>query len=216
MTAQRPFTRADLARAKTKLLHDGRVANAVVSRVEIGGRSWTVKDFSSRPWWVRAFIGPFLLNRELSILARLTGVDGVSQKAFRIDREAMAVLFMDGENVGRKPALVTPAYLEALEALLHTIHERKVVHLDVRGMSNVMVRSDGTPGLIDFQASLYTGWMPSFMRRFLEDIDMSGAFKKWLQFQPEAMGEERRGELERINRLRRFWIFRGYFGLKRR
>ena len=56
MTAQRPFTRADLARAKTKLLHDGRVANAVVSRVEIGGRSWTVKDFSSRPWWVRAFI----------------------------------------------------------------------------------------------------------------------------------------------------------------
>ena len=79
-----------------------------------------------------------------------------------------------------------------------------------------MVRSDGTPGLIDFQASLYTGWMPSFVRRFLEDIDMSGAFKKWLQFQPEAMGEERRGELERINRLRRFWIFRGYFGLKRR
>ena len=40
---------------------------------------------------------------------------------------------------------------------------------------------------------------------------MSGALKKWLQFQPEMMGEERRKELERINGLRKFWIFRGYF-----
>ena len=44
---------------------------------------------------------------------------------------------------------------------------------------------------------------------------MSGALKKWLQFQPEMMGEERRKELERINELRKFWIFRGYFGLKK-
>ena len=44
---------------------------------------------------------------------------------------------------------------------------------------------------------------------------MSGALKKWLKYQPEAMGDERRQELERINRLRRFWIFRGYFGLKK-
>ena len=87
--------------------------------------------------------------------------------------------------------------------------------LDVRGTGNVMIRPNGSPGLIDFQASLYTGWMPGFLRRLLEDFDMSGALKKWLQFQPEMMGEERRKELERINGLRKFWIFRGYFGLKK-
>ena len=95
MTETKPFARADLAQAPTKLLRNGRVANAVVTRVEIDGRSWTVKDFSARPWWVRTFIAPFLLRRELSILARLRGVEGVSQESFRIDREAMAVLFMD-------------------------------------------------------------------------------------------------------------------------
>ena len=46
MTETKPFARADLAQAPTKLLRNGRVANAVVTRVEIDGRSWTVKDFS--------------------------------------------------------------------------------------------------------------------------------------------------------------------------
>lgn len=215
MIETKPFTREELTRAPTKLLRDGRVANAVVTRVEIGGRFWTVKDFSSRPWWVRTFIAPFLLKRELSILDRLRGVEGVSQESFRIDRTAMAVLFMEGANIGREPVRVTPAYLEALEELLRAMHARRVVHLDVRGTGNVMIRPDGSPGLIDFQASLYTGWMPAFLRRLLEDFDMSGALKKWLQFQPEAMGEERRRELERINVLRKYWIFRGYFGLKK-
>ena len=108
MTETKPFARADLAQAPTKLLRNGRVANAVVTRVEIDGRSWTVKDFSARPWWVRTFIAPFLLRRELSILARLRGVEGVSQESFRIDREAMAVLFMEGSNIGREPERVTP------------------------------------------------------------------------------------------------------------
>ena len=132
-----------------------------------------------------------------------------------LNREAMAVLFMEGSNIGREPERVTPAYLEAFEELLRAMHARGVVHLDVRGTGNVMIRPNGSPGLIDFQASLYTGWMPGFLRRLLEDFDMSGALKKWLQFQPEMMGEERRKELERINGLRKFWIFRGYFGLKK-
>ena len=144
MTETKPFARADLAQAPTKLLRNGRVANAVVTRVEIDGRSWTVKDFSARPWWVRTFIAPFLLRRELSILARLRGVEGVSQESFRIDREAMAVLFMEGSNIGREPERVTPAYLEAFEELLRAMHARGVVHLDVRGTGNVMIRPNGS------------------------------------------------------------------------
>lgn len=216
MTKTLPFTRADMARAKTKLLRDGRIANAVVTRVELDGTAWTVKDFSSRPWYVRYTVAPFLLRRELSILARLHGVDGIAEQSFRIDQFAIAVSFMEGANIGQvPPATVTPSYLEAFEKLLQTMHHRGVVHLDVRGAGNVIVQPDGKPGLIDFQASLYTGWMPNWLRRLLEDFDMSGALKKWLKYQPEAMGDERRQELERINRLRRFWIFRGYFGLKK-
>lgn len=213
----RPFDRAAFEAAPKKLLRDGRTANAVVSRVEIGGRRWTVKDFSSRPWWVRRILAPFLLGHELSILERVAGLDGVAGAAFRLDADAIAVEYMEGDSMGRVPKeRITPEFLEAFEKLLGAIHARGVVHLDVRGTGNVMIRPDGTPGLIDFQASLSTRRFPARLRRLLEDIDMSGALKKWRDYRPEEMGEVRRTELERINRLRRFWIFRGYFGLKKK
>ena len=63
MTQSKPFERADMERAKVTLLRNGRIANAVVSRVDLDGRSWTVKDFSERPWYVRWVLAPFLLGR---------------------------------------------------------------------------------------------------------------------------------------------------------
>ena len=68
--SDKPFTREDLAQADVQLLRDGRAANAVVTCVTWKGRRWTVKDFSSRSWWVRRLLAPFLLGRELKILRR--------------------------------------------------------------------------------------------------------------------------------------------------
>lgn len=210
------FTREDMLRAPQKLLRNGRTANAVVTKVEIDGRSWTVKDFAPRPWYVRWFIAPFLLRRELAFLNRLEGVDGIAEAAFRIDRQAIAVRFMPGKSLGRDVQdRITPAYLESLEALVREMHARGVVHLDLRGLGNVMVRPDGKPGIIDFQSSLFTDWLPRPLRKILEDFDLSGVLKKWKKYQPEQMGEARMAELDRINKLRRFWIFKGYFGLRK-
>ena len=41
------------------------------------------------------------------------------------------------------------------------MHARGVVHLDVRGTGNVMIRPNGSPGLIDSRLRSYTGWMPA-------------------------------------------------------
>ena len=215
--SQTPITRESLSNLPARLLRDGRVANAVVSCVEADGKLWTVKDFAGRPWWIRQTVAPFLLARELRALNRLRGIPGIAEEAFRIDRHALAVRFMEGTSIDKADrSLVTPVYLERLEALVAVMHARGVVHLDMRGAGNVMVRPDGTPGLIDFQASVVTERLPGFLRRLLEDFDLSGALKKWRLYQPEAMGEQRREALERINRLRKFWIFRGYFGLKKK
>ena len=40
---------------------------------------------------------------------------------------------MPGESIGREVRdRITPEFLEALEALVHAMHERGVVHLDLR------------------------------------------------------------------------------------
>ena len=210
------FTREEFEAAlDRKLLRNGRSANAVVWCVKKNGVTWTVKDFSSRSWAVRTLIGPFLIRRELAALKRLQGIDGIAGKAFRIDKHAIAVEFLEGDAIdGIDPKRVTVDYLEKLEGLIAVMHSRGIVHLDLRGLGNMLVRPDGTPGLIDFQAAVCTDHCPRGLRNILEAMDVSGALKRWKKFQPQAMGEERRQRLEEINRVRRFWVFQGYFGLK--
>lgn len=212
-----PFERREFDAAPKSLLHVGRSANALVWRTELGGRVWTVKDFAVRNRFVRGTIAPGLVWREVRAAARLHGIDGITDAAFRIDGPAAVMAYIDGRSLNLAPReAVTVEYLERLERLIGEMHARDVVHLDLRGRGNVLVRSDGTPAIIDFQSALFTDRMPARLRRTLEDIDLSGAFKKWLDYQPDAMGEERRRRLERINSIRRLWFFRGYCGIRRR
>lgn len=211
------FTRADLIRAERTLLRDGRWANARVERVSIASAEWTVKDFSSRSWWVRNTLGRLLLRRELRALQRLQGISGTPGDAFRLDAHAIAARFVPGRSLAKiDRALITPSYLEHLEGLLEAVHARGVVHLDTRGAGNLLMLPDGTPGIIDFQASVSTTWMPSRLRRLLEGLDMAGVYKKWAAWQPQAMDGERRARFERSNRWRKLWLPRGYFGLSKR
>lgn len=212
------FTREEFESAPTRqLLRDGRAANAIVWRLRKNGITWTVKDFSKRSWFVRTFIGPFLIRRELAALSRLKNINGIAGRAFRIDRSAMAMEFLEGDSLERiAPERITVEYLRQLEDLISVMHSRGVVHLDLRGLGNVLVRPDGTPGLIDFQAAMCTNHWPKGLRRILEAMDVSGALKRWKYFHPEAMGKERLERLEAINSVRRFWIFQGYFGIKRK
>jgi RIO1 family len=208
-----PFDRPTFDSAPRTLLRDGRWANARVQRAEIGGRLWVVKDFAPRNWWVRNSIGRLFVRRELATLRRLEGLDGVPPEAFRLDAHAIAFGYIEGETLGRvEPERQTAGYFIALEALLHAIHGRGVVHLDTRGTGNVLMRHDGTPALIDFQSALSTRWMPGSMRRFVEQIDLTGVYKKWLQRDPASMGPERIALNERMLRWRRFWVLRGYAG----
>ena len=211
------FTREEMAALPSRLLRDGRAANARVTCVTWQGREWTVKDFSPRNWWVRTFLAPFLLGHEFKILQKLICVEGVASDSFVIDRHAIAIAFLPGSPLGKKdPAEVTTTFLEQMEALLNRVHERGVVHLDTRGTGNWLVSPEGTPLLIDFQASLTTGWMPASWRRIIELVDMSGVYKKWKQWQPETMGAEREALFEEAQHWRRKWVFEGYFGKRKR
>lgn len=211
-----PFDRPTFQHAPRTLLRDGRWANARVERAEIAGRRWVIKDFAPRAWWVRNSIGRLFVRRELATLRCLHGIDGVPPDAFRLDAHAIAFGYIDGETLGRVEAeKQTAEYFAALETLLREIHARGIVHLDTRGTGNVLMRTNGTPALIDFQSAIATRWMPASWRRFLEQVDLTGVYKKWLQRDPASMGPERTALNERMLRWRRFWVLRGYAGARK-
>jgi hypothetical protein len=210
------FDRAALAAAERKLLRDGRFANARVERVHIGGADWILKDFATRAFVVRHTVGRFLLGREVRALRRLEGLPGIPSQAFRVDALSMAARFVPGRALADTPdGPFSTEFLLALEALLRQVHARGVVHLDTRGGGNLLIGPDGAPGIIDFQAALSTRWMPQALRGWFEDMDLSGIYKKWQRWQPDTLGDERQALLDRLNRWRRWWLLRGYFGLRK-
>ncbi len=218
MKENQPFTKKDLETAKVSLLRDGRWGNACVSVAEIGGKRWTIKDFSTRHWLVRNTFARFVLRRELKAVRKLKGMkSGVPQEAFMLDACTLAVEYVPGRVLSRVPKEeITPEFLCQCEDLIHELHGRDLVHLDTRGTGNWVMRPDGTPGLIDFQASVHTSGLPKKLRSFMEDMDIGGVYKKWAKFCPEAMDEKRQTEYDRINKLRKLWVVRGYFGIKKK
>lgn len=209
----KPLARSDLV--ETRLLRNGHVANARVYLAQAGGRRWTVKDFSDRPWWVRFFVAPLLLRRELAFIRRLKGVEGVAQEAFLVDANALAIAYQEGEPLKEMEKTgYELEYLRKMEALMLAIHARGVAHMDARGTGNWIVGPGGEARLIDFQASLSLNWMPKFLRRAIEAIDISGVYNKWQKAFPETMTEEQKAELAYGAKCRSYWIFHGYGQIK--
>jgi hypothetical protein len=212
----KPFTRSEFERARGEVLNQGRWANAVLYLYRKNGEPWVVKDFRPRNLAVRETIGAWLTRRELRGLKRVAGIAGVPVDAFRLDRHALAYRYVAGKAIAGLGAGSLPTeFYGALERLLQQVHGRGIVHLDVRNARNILVDERGRPLLLDFQSHVATAWFPRRLRELIEQFDLSGVYKHWVGGQPDTLGEARAEVLARMNRLRRFWVLRGYLGLPR-
>ena len=213
------------------LVHRGGALNARVYRAEEeGGGRWIEKDFSESPRLVRNTLGRFFVWRECWILRRLETTGLVPGGVRRLGPFALREDFVAGfalrdsdtgvftrnacepstaygvaEEMLREP--VPRSFFEALEAGIRAVHAAGFVHLDLHNSRNVMVGPGWKPTLIDWQSALPTFWMPGFLRRALERIDLAGVYKFWNKFRPGELSPERLRFLERSRFLRRhFWI----------
>ena len=210
-----PFLREEFERSAPELLHRGRWGNADVYRFRRGEECWVVKDFRSCPPLTRDTFGAWMVRRELSAIRVLAGIPGFPQDAFRLDRLALAYRFMPGREIGTRQGVPSPAYFEELEELVEKMHGRGIAHLDIRAAKNILITDQGKPFILDFQSHVPLGKLPRFLRDLLVDVDRSGVYKHWERRFPGSMGAERATLLERMNRWRRFWILKGYLGIKK-
>ena len=210
-----PFSREEFDRSETRLLHGGRWGNADISLFRKDGETWVVKDFRHCPFGVRQTWGIYMAGRELSALRRLSGIAGFPEDAFRLDRYAIAYRFVPGGEIGQAdPGLLTPGFFESLEALVERMHGRDIAHLDIRTGGNVLVTDRGAPLILDFQSHVQLAGLPGFLRRILVAVDRAGVYKHWSIRAPGSMGEEREAYLRRMNGWRRYWVLKGYLGIR--
>ena len=205
------FSRADIELVDGAYLNKGRWGNADLYRFQYRGGEWVVKDFRHCPPLVRDLWGAVMVRRELLALRRLAGIPGVPQKAFRLDRYALCYEYMQGTVLADVPNDRTPpSFFEALEDRVRQMHARGLCHLDIRYRRNILVLIDGSPGLLDFQSHLGIGRLPAFLRRWLEEADLSGVYKHWWGRCPGTISEDRLRLLRAADRRRGMWVLKGY------
>jgi predicted Ser/Thr protein kinase len=187
--------------------------SAHVFKVEWQGEAWVVKDFRPSSWLFRRVIGPFLTMREVRALSALQGLKGVPADAFRIDSGALAYRYAPGESMRelrRKAVTLDGGFFPRLEALIGDMHARGIVHLDLRNAWNILATPEREPFIIDFQSSLRSGRLPRWLRRRLEQVDISGAYKWWARLSPGTFDGARAARLRKFHHARRLWPFRRF------
>ena len=180
-----------------------------LNQVEVEGRSLMVKDVRRKSFLLRWTLGLWLIDKEWKIYSRLTGTKGIPQPVERIDRFAFAMEFIPGRPILRGESL-SFSFFSDLESVLREVHDRGVVHLDLRHKGNILLSEKGEPFLIDFNSSFAfkeKGFLRRYLFPLLRRVDYGGLLKLKKRISPSLMTSEELAFLKRFDRLRKLWIF---------
>lgn len=179
--------------------------------VDLGDGEIVVKDFAAKRWWVR-LIGRIQIGREAGAYGWLGAFDGVPGFLGRVDAHALALERVDGEQLAFAPDRHTRAddYVALLRELLDRLHARGLVHHDLRGRENLLVRPDGSLVIVDLAGAVWfrpgsLGHRLLFPRLKLTD---EAAFLKWKSLLTHGrLTPEDEAFLARFRRFRALWPF---------
>jgi predicted Ser/Thr protein kinase len=203
--------RDEIGPGTREVLIRGVGAKADVLVIAVDGGAVVVKDFSRRAPWGR-WIGRLQIRREAAAYAWLEGVPGVPSFVGVIDRDALAIERIDGEQLAfaATPPGEGARRVAELRDILDAIHARGVVHNDLRGRENVLLRRDGRLAVLDFAGAVRLrpgGLAHRSLFRFLCMAD-EAAFLKWKgKIAPGTYTREDEAFLRRFERWRALWPF---------
>ena len=203
--------RDEIGPCTREVLVSGVGAKADVLVVGVDGKPVIVKDFSPRSAWARG-LGRLQIRREVAAYRWLEGVRGVPALVGCIDPLALAIESIDGERLafaalGPEDG---PRHVAELRTILDAIHARGVVHNDLRGRENVLLRRDGGVVVVDFAAAIHLRPGGIAHRLFFRRLVLAdeAAFLKWKgMIAPGSFTPADEAFLRRFERWRSFWPF---------
>jgi hypothetical protein len=203
-------TRGELEQLPATVIHAGSATKSSVRVVATGGQRLLVKDVRPLHPLLRTIYGRRVLRREERALAALEGTAGVPRLLGRVDVDAIAMEYLDAEplrrDLGRERL---EAALAKLGERVDALHERGVVHLDLRQRRNVLVGPAGEVFLVDFQSALVLGrgGMGGVLLRWLARFDRGGVLKFKARYAPQLLTAAELRVARRQRWLGRLWIF---------
>ncbi len=186
-----------------RVLRDkGGFLSPVVSVVDHEGRPAVLKDYRKKNAVTRGLLAPALVKREFAVLRHLEGIPGIPKAYAIVEKRALLMEYIEGQTINKFKAGELPdRVFERLVDTVHAMHDRGVVHLDLRQRKNILVAGD-RPWLIDF-ANALRGKLTTKLR----SVDESGLLKFKQRNWPHLMTDADRDVLKSHKFLRKFWIF---------
>ncbi len=187
-----------------RVLRDkGGFLSPVVSVIDFEGRPAVLKDYRKKNAVTRGLLAPAFVRREFAILKHLEGIPGVPKAYAVLEKRALVLEYIEGRTLNKFKAGELPdRVFERLCDTVRAMHERGVVHLDLRQRKNILVDAEQRPWLIDFTNAL-KGRLGSKFR----SVDESALLKFKLRNWPQLVTDADREALKSHKLLRRFWVF---------
>lgn len=173
------------------------------------GEFIVAKDFRNKVWLARSLWGPLNIMYEKFILQKLSGIAGIPEFVGLEDYNCLLISYIDGNIIKKSRQNLAPDYFDKLFVIIKRIHERGVLHLDLGHKSNVMVRENGDPAIIDFNTSIYLPLNSLFspVLRLLAKIDTTSIMRLKVRFRSHETTFSERQQVKKFLRIRKLWIF---------
>lgn len=179
--------------------------------LDLGDGAIVIKDFARRNWFVRQ-IGRLQISRELGAYRWLPAMPGVPRLIGRVDGYALAFERIDGRAIGYSiyPERNGRALFDSLVDVVSRLHERGLVHWDLRTRKNVIACGDRVV-VLDFASAFWLrpgGLAHRLLFSWMKRIDHS-AVLKWKQILCAGpYTKEEAAFLRRFHFWRGLWIFK--------
>ena len=178
--------------------------------VDLGDGPVVVKDFARKSWFGR-LIGRILIARETKAYGWIDSQPGIPAFLGKIDAHALSIELVEGVELNHVPdkTVYGAMLLAQLSDLVHDLHARGVVHLDLRSRTNIVVTEDRRLHVIDFgsaQRFRPGGFAHRVVFSALSGIDEM-ALLKYKKMLGVALTPADEKLLRRYNVLRGLWPF---------
>ncbi len=174
---------------------------SIIERDERRGHPVVIKRArrSSVPLW--RWVEAWILGREARALHQLQDVPEVPVLIERPDPWTLVMEHREGVPLSEMdPASLPSEYFQQLEDVIDALHERGVVHSDLKKKDNLMVTPEGDPVVLDFGASFRqgSGWrlVNRFLYRQFKQIDRNAISKLKQRYCEELVTDRDRENLE--------------------
>ena len=151
--------RSVLLDKKTRSFKVAQNTRADVSLIDLDGKLMIYKDYTESSKGFALLLAPFLVYRETKALRQLQGVEGIPGLLGKVDSRSFLMEFVPARRIRFVYMdLDWAAFIPKTEELVQNLHERGVIHGDLRNATNILVDSNHNPVFVDFVSAVHRGY----------------------------------------------------------